>query len=131
MKMKAIALVLMLMVTPAFSGVFDLPQETDQQRIENAVTHFKLYVLSNQKQREEAQKGAFNLIWHNPKASPQEMINAFGNEAVQLFILSRTNEEQIKAINPDWEYLVPPYEVTLNEDGTVTIGDLIPEVPAQ
>jgi len=67
----------------------------------------------------------FNKIWNNPLATPQEMIDRLGNKCAMYFIASKNTQDLIESLDPTYERLVPQYEFTVNEDGTVTLGDLI------
>lgn len=64
---------------------------------------------------------AFELVWTAPE--PQAVLDQFGTSASQLFQASNAAQQLIKALDPTWVELVPPYEFTVNEDGTITIGD--------
>lgn len=61
-------------------------------------------------------------IWANPHATPQQLLEAYGPQAAEMFRVSALTgkfhfDVKGQAINP-----VPPgYEYTINEDGTVTI----------
>lgn len=73
---------------------------------------------------------SFNDFWYNSIVTPQEVCNFYGNQAGQLFYVSSKTFEFMYLLNPT---LVPPFipfEFTVNEDGTVTIGEPIepPEV---
>lgn len=74
---------------------------------------------------ERAHRRNFNAIWFNDRFSPQEIIDSFGTDVKDLFIASKATQDYIKAFNPEYEYLIPPRAFTINEDGTVTIGELL------
>jgi len=73
---------------------------------------------------------AFNDLWGS-KETPisaeeaQAILDLFGNDAIQLFLIHKAWQDFIKAVDPSYEYLVPPYEMVYNEDGTVTVGAAI------
>lgn len=66
---------------------------------------------------------ATNLFWRNSKATPQEIVNVFGEDAGEVFqkhyalgqLLSSLDAEQVNEINQ----VIGNF--TQNEDGTVTI----------
>ena len=64
---------------------------------------------------------SFNRIWNNREFTAQEIFDKFGNEAVSLFIYSSQIQNLLRAIDPSYIPLPPPYPYTINEDGTVTV----------
>lgn len=66
---------------------------------------------------------AFNCLWHNPNATPQEILDVYGSNAAQLFLVSRDTALFIKSVDPTYEPPVLPKEFTINPDGTVTINN--------
>lgn len=70
-------------------------------------------------------KIVFDMLWNDE--DPQILLDAMGNEAYKLFVVSHATQEFIKSIDENYARLNPPYEFTINEDGTVTLGDKIPE----
>jgi len=67
----------------------------------------------------------FNMLWNNPKATPQEILDEYGTDAASLFSFSLQIQTMAKAIDPGYVPLVSPYEYTINRDGTITVGDKI------
>ena len=67
----------------------------------------------------------FNMLWNNPKATPQEILDQYGEEAAALFSFSSQIQAMATAIDPGFVALVPPYEYTINPDGTVIVGEKI------
>ncbi len=67
----------------------------------------------------------FNMLWNNPKATPQEILDEYGIEAAELFAFSLQIQTMATSIDPGYVALVPPYEYTINGDGTVTVGEKI------
>lgn len=66
-----------------------------------------------------------NLYWRNSKATPQEIADVFGTDAVEVFqnhyalgqLLASLNPEEVAEINQ------AVGNFTMNEDGTVTITE--------
>lgn len=66
-----------------------------------------------------------NLYWRNSKATPQEIADVFGTDAVEVFqnhyalgqLLASLNPEEVAEINQ------AVGNFTMNEDGTVTINE--------
>jgi hypothetical protein len=74
-------------------------------------------------------KGLFEKVWNHPDLTPQEVMDSFGTEAKDLFILSQATCDYLNAIVPGTitdANSTPPYEYTINDDGTVTIGAKLP-----
>jgi hypothetical protein len=61
------------------------------------------------------------MFWYPTGCTTQDLCDAFGDEAVQLFINSAKTQEYIQALKPDYVPLVPPIPFQINKDGTVTI----------
>ena len=53
----------------------------------------------------------------------QATLDLFEHDAYQLFVIHRAWQDFIKKVDVDYEYLTPPYEVTFNADGTVTLSE--------
>ncbi len=65
----------------------------------------------------------FNNIWENPDGmTPQQAIDAFGTDGVELFRLAWILQVAVNDAKPDTLLQSPPVMVTKNQDGTVTIG---------
>jgi len=65
----------------------------------------------------------FNNIWENPDGlTPQQAIDAFGTDGVELFRLAWILQEAANEAKAGTLTQTPPVEVTKNQDGTVTIG---------
>ena len=71
----------------------------------------------------------FNTVWKHPKLTPQEIFDAFGTDARDLVVSSYGVAQALNAIVPNTITEIPPYEYTINDDGTVTVGEkkLAPE----
>lgn len=66
---------------------------------------------------------SFNLVWFSEDATPQEMFDAFGTKARDLFNISYQAQLFLKAVDDSWEMLVPPKPYTINDNGSVTVND--------
>lgn len=77
-------------------------------------------------------RSIFATIWRNPDATPDAIIAALGNQGARLFQLSSENLQHIDHIaellgKDVSDYIpaadrVPPRQVILHPDGTVTLG---------
>jgi hypothetical protein len=64
----------------------------------------------------------FNAIWSNPKLTPQQCFDAFGTNAANLLQVYATMQTAMNAIVPDSLPQAAPNALTVNSDGTVTVG---------
>lgn len=69
----------------------------------------------------------FTKVWENQDLTPQEVMDAFGTDAVQLFILAQATETYLNTILPGTISATPPLPYAINENGTVTINPPPPE----
>jgi hypothetical protein len=75
----------------------------------------------------------WSAIWESPEATPQEIVAAMGSSAALFFTIASVNKQQIATVAqvlkkttaelgvPD-KCMTTPQTVTLNPDGTATIG---------
>lgn len=125
MKTIGIILSILILTSHCHAGLLDIQEPTRQELLTQEVNKIKQSLKVSQERHEADQKTAFDRIWNNPSFTPQELIAGFGTDAAELFVKSVTNEMCIKQINPSWKMMSSPYEVTLNQDGTVTVGECI------
>jgi hypothetical protein len=75
----------------------------------------------------QIQKQGISRIWHHPRLSPQQAVDALGGDAVRIFQAHGALTQVIVAVatldgvEPD--LLLPTCEFTMNADGTITVGD--------
>ena len=55
------------------------------------------------------------------KDEVQGVLDLLGSDAASVFVSHKAWQDFIKSVNPDWGYLIPPYQPTYNADGTVTL----------
>ena len=66
------------------------------------------------------------MIWNNGNGvSPQEVLDEMGTDAAELFTFSTSIQGMLYEADNTYISITPPYEYTINEDGTVTVGDYI------
>jgi hypothetical protein len=70
---------------------------------------------------------AFDMLWNTPDLTAQEVCDSLGNQAYKLFETAMKWIQLIQQFDPNWVYPPAPRFFTVNEDGTVTIGDLVEE----
>lgn len=64
----------------------------------------------------------FALVWTNPELTAQEVMDAFGTEAVQLFQFAGAFQQLMNTLQPGVLIQAPPKTFTINEDGSVTVA---------
>ena len=108
-------------------SIITIAKESETQQNSAVVVKDRIVAMStsmfNRMKQEHAR--IFNILWNNPKATPQEILDQYGVDAAALFSFSLQIQTIAKAIDPGYVRLVSPYEYTINPDGTVTVGDKI------
>lgn len=73
----------------------------------------------------------FNRIWKGSgvigqsSLTPQQSLDAFGTDAASLFQLFALVQNLLNTAVPNTMNLVPPFQYTINDDGTVVVGEPI------
>jgi hypothetical protein len=101
----------------------NLPQITQKQRAD-ASTNILLGTMKREcrLQFENAwKKRDGNKLINKSPEEAQDFFDEFGVKAVLAFELHAKLQDLIYMTDNSWVPLVPPYEYTKNEDGTVTI----------
>jgi hypothetical protein len=71
---------------------------------------------------EETTKATFDCIWHNPDATPAEMLAGMGTKAVENFTRHHAAVLALRAAGKDTSaYDTPPLAYTAHDDGTITL----------
>jgi hypothetical protein len=72
-----------------------------------------------------AYRRCMDTVWKHPTLAPQEILDAFGTDAGELFRLAGILKNAINAATPN---TIPDstVDVTVNSDGTVTINPPAP-----
>ena len=65
----------------------------------------------------------FASVWANPELTPQEVMDAFGSDAVALFQFANAFQNVMNTLQPGVLIQAPPKAFTINQDGTVTITE--------
>jgi hypothetical protein len=99
----------------------------------NETARYLLDTMEQESQRRIAvHKRAFDAFWNSPDATPQQIAAAMGTAGASFFKLAGENIEHLSRsatlvggtltdymAPAEWQ---PPKTVTINTDGTVTIG---------
>ena len=73
-------------------------------------------------QLKEFHEQGMRQLWEG-EADPQDVLDAFGTSAAEVFWLSRELVQFINTIDPGYDPKVPPVEFTIESDGRVTITE--------
>lgn len=78
----------------------------------------RLYDMIKSRQRQ-----LFQQVWYSK--NPQAVFDTLGGEkTLKLFQASQATELLLKSLDDSYEFLEIPYEFTLEEDGTVVVGEM-------
>jgi hypothetical protein len=66
----------------------------------------------------------FNMIW-NTSVHPQDFFDVLDTQAVSIFQTAQEVVTHIMKLEPSYTPPAAPYEYTINQDGTVTVGEKI------
>lgn len=113
------------------NNLFDIKPE---RNIANEIAINLLRDINNEAARRAgSHRDSFNAFWQSTEATPQQICQQMGPQAALFFAIASANVQHIAAVaviagktlddflQPS-EY-VPPKTVTINPDGTATIGD--------
>ena len=112
------------------SNIFDV--EPTRNVVNEIAVNLLRDINSEAVRRAGLHRDSFNAFWHSSEATPQQICQQMGPKAALFFAIASANVQHIAAVaqiagktlgdflKPE-EY-VPPQTVTINEDGTATIG---------
>ena len=108
-------------------SIIEIANESETQQEIVVVVKKRIVATSTAMFRRMKQEHAriFNMLWKNPKVTPQEILGQYGEEAAALFAFSSQIQAMATAIDPGFVALIPPYNYTINPNGTVTVGEKI------
>ena len=121
-------LILFLMVSSVEASIFTVPSEDEAVKIKRAMVEMNAKLLQGEKAR---CKASFDYLWARDFETTQAILDEFGTEAKDLFIAHGAWQDYIEKIDPTYERLVPPHIVTINEDGSVTLTEVVIEEPVE
>lgn len=89
--------------------------------ISNKIRQFSTECVSN---LAYTHKEIHDMVWNNRfQVPPQEILDALGTDASELFALADLLVQTVNQVVPNTIVPSYPYEITINPDGTVTLGD--------
>lgn len=96
-------------------------EKTQEELNKEVANEFVTYLNNVVKGTDNRIKSLANMFWANPVIISE----ALGSDAVKLFQLLGSLEGLLGAYDDSFVPVTVPYEFTINQDGTVTIGDKI------
>lgn len=102
-----------------------MPILEDKTPAEKAADTIKNHVNISLRKFVADYKRAFDMVWNPSGASTQDILDAFGSDAADLFMKSAATRDYILSLMPTLlpeNYHSPSQLVTINPDGTVTIA---------
>jgi len=93
--------------------------------VQDAVNQIKTTTTQLYRMMKQMHTQSFNTVWNNNQYTPEEIVTAFGTDAVALFTLSYQLQEILIAADPNYVILTAPNQITFSEDGSVVVGDPI------
>lgn len=108
-------------------SIFERPDDSKEAQIKDARSRIIAHAQNGLDQLIINVRVSFSLIWNSNGITPQEILDAFGKDAASLFIASAKAQKLIKELYPDYQFLIAPEKITLNPDGTVTVGEPKPK----
>jgi hypothetical protein len=106
-------------------SIFDTKEPTKAQRLTELRNDMAKSNRIMLERLQETLESGFDTVWNNEEFTPTEILDSYGTDAVQLFQASAALQTVIAQLDPEFAPLATPNEVTVNPDGTVTVGDPI------
>ena len=66
-------------------------------------------------------ENSFRNIWDHEHELVQQIFDELGEDAPQLFQVSKATQDFIKVFKPDYNPPIPPYRFSIDKDGRVTV----------
>lgn len=104
------------------------PNESEVDPAQEAARQIRAHVQATWRRMQWSQSECFRLLWHHPTLTPQEVCDALGPEAGELFALGASLSDLILQYDPAFapEHWQPPVTPIFHPDGTVTIPGIPP-----
>lgn len=113
------------------TGHADLIEVAETPASQRAAANIVQMINSEIAHRVGVHQAVFDLLWSNPKATPDAILTKLGTKAALVFQFSRANLEHIAACAAivgkqptdfiDPKYLSSPRQLVFHADGTVTL----------
>lgn len=99
--------------------------EPEADAAQEAARQIRAHVQATWRRMRFSQAECFRMVWHHPDLTPQQVCDALGGEAWQLFALGSDLVDLILKYDPEFpeENWKPPVTPEFLEDGTVVIPE--------
>jgi hypothetical protein len=103
------------------------PTPTKEIKLKQVTGRIRQLSASSYKQISDIQKQGISLLWEHPELTPQEIIDALGENALKVFQYHGALTEYLvtlatlEGIQPDIK--LPPNAFVVNQDGTITVTE--------
>lgn len=106
-------------------SIIDTKQTSNSVKVEQTESNIRKVNIALYDTIKRQHSYIFNTIWYNPDGlSAQDIFDAFGAEAYELFTFSQSIQTLLYQIDKNYIALTPPNDYNINNDGTVTVGDV-------
>lgn len=93
---------------------------TKDQLIQNGINSIATLTSRNSDILKQTLEGIFEKVYGSQDYTCQDIFDALGTNAVQLFTAAQAVIALLAIVNPSYTPPAPPVPVTVNPDGTVT-----------
>lgn len=109
------------------------PEEiSTQSYLRRRVAAVDAFVAEALDQLKSIYSTGMSLVWEQEgPVGPAEIFEELGERGVGIFMEGHALLQFILERDPSWEPPLPTHEYVLNEDGTVTIGRKLSEIPPE
>lgn len=107
--------------------MFTIPAKTKDEIVKDQIIILNDLAIKSLEDYKNSYQRTFEWLWYNANATPQELLNGLGSEAYKLFVSAQKVITHITELDPTYVYPPAPYEYTINQNGTVTVGNKIDE----
>jgi hypothetical protein len=103
--------------------LIDVPERNVEDLQAEFIRTLSKMLTDNYSQMLSLHKTGFAMVWNNKDGlTPQQCFDAMGSEAVMFLSLGQVMAELLNTAVPGSVIETPPQPLTVNEDGTVTVG---------
>ena len=106
-------------------GILDKKVATQEEKIHDLRQEVLKVSTRMYNKMERQHQQLWDLIWENSSGlTPQEVLDEYGTDASSFFIISESIQTLLVQVRPTYTVLETPNLYVINEDGTVTVGDV-------
>jgi len=106
-------------------GILDKKVATQEEKIHDLRQEVLKVSTRMYNKMERQHQQLWDLIWENSSGlTPQEVLDEYGTDAKDFFIISESIQTLLVQVRPTYTVLETPNLYVINEDGTITVGEL-------